>query len=187
VCHPKEEGGLGIKSKLSWNNAAIMQLGWGIVTKKDSMWVSWCNRVLLRGKSFWAVKVSAASSWCWRKVLRLRDFLARNLVYIIGDGRATALWLDPWFNGETLFTKYGTWVVNDADIPLHAKVSAVIANRQSYGVAADNQCMFGCGGMESIDHIFFGCKFTTGVWNNCLRKYGFHRVCSPWREEAVWV
>ncbi|GAV71623.1 LOW QUALITY PROTEIN: zf-RVT domain-containing protein, partial [Cephalotus follicularis] len=225
-------------------------LGWEIVTKKESMWVRWCDMVLLKDKSFWAVKITAASSWCWRNVLRLMECLARNLVYSIGDGRATALWLDPWINGEALITKYGTRVANDVDISLHAKVSAVIANRQwawlrnswdlweidtlvqricieegpnaihwgskgktfsckaawqgvrhilpkvavdivwfpdcipkhsfyfwltfhhahrttdklrTYGVVADNQCMFRYGGLESIDHLFFGCKFTTGV------------------------
>ncbi|GAV73872.1 hypothetical protein CFOL_v3_17355 [Cephalotus follicularis] len=130
VCHPKEEGGLGIKSMRTWNKAAILQLGWEIVTEKESMWVRWCNMVLLKDKSFWAVKITAASSWCWRNVLRLRECLARNLIYSIGDGRATTLWWDPWINGEALFTKYGTRVAFDADILIPANVSAVIANRK---------------------------------------------------------
>ncbi|GAV80730.1 zf-RVT domain-containing protein, partial [Cephalotus follicularis] len=208
-------------------------------------------------------------------VLKLRECLARNLVYTIGDGRATSLWWDPWINGEALITKYGARVPIDADILMHAKVSAIIVNRQwawplnswilreidtlvrkkcieqgpdviqwlskgkpfsfkaawqvlrhilpkvawddivwfpdcipkhsfclwltfhdahrttdklqSYGVVAANQCMFGCAGLKSIDHLFFGCKFTAEIWNNYLRKCGFRRVCRPWLQEAVWV
>ncbi|GAV67642.1 hypothetical protein CFOL_v3_11147 [Cephalotus follicularis] len=130
VCYPKEEGGLAIKNMRTWNKAAILQLGWEIVTKKESIWVRWCNLVLLKDKRFWAVKITSASSWCWSNVLRLRECLARNLIYSIGDGRATALWWDPWVNGEALFTKYGTRVAIDADIPIRANVSAVIANRK---------------------------------------------------------
>ncbi|GAV91144.1 zf-RVT domain-containing protein [Cephalotus follicularis] len=222
----------------SWNKAAILQLGWEIVTKKETMWVRWCNTVLIKDKSFWAVKITAASSWSWRNVLRLRECLANNLVYSIGDGRATSLWLDPWINGVALISRYGVRVVNDAEIPINTKVSVVIANMQwawprnswnlreiatltwqisieqgpdvihwvskgktfsykavwhtlpkvawvdivwfpyfipkhsfclwltfhnahrtldnlrTYGVVAANQCMFRCGWLESIDHLF---------------------------------
>ncbi|GAV85966.1 LOW QUALITY PROTEIN: zf-RVT domain-containing protein, partial [Cephalotus follicularis] len=221
-CHPKDEGGLGIKSLRTWNKAAIMQL----------------------------VKITAASSWSWRNVLKLREGLARNLVYYIGDGSATCLWWDPWINSKDLITMYGAWVPFDADIPVHAKVSTVIVNKQwawplnswelreidtlirqksieqgldiihwlskgktfsykatwqvvhihpkvawadivwfsdcipkhsfclwltfhnayrttdklrTYGVVAANHYMFGCGGLESIDHLFFACKFTAEI------------------------
>ncbi|GAV73873.1 zf-RVT domain-containing protein, partial [Cephalotus follicularis] len=58
---------------------------------------------------------------------------------------------------------------------------------RKYGVVVDNQCLFGCGGLESIDHLFRGCKFIAGVWNNNLCKCGFIRVYRPWLEEVVWV
>ncbi|GAV81858.1 hypothetical protein CFOL_v3_25311, partial [Cephalotus follicularis] len=93
VCHLKDEGGLGIKSLRAWNKAAIMQLGWDIVTKKDTLWVYWCNQVL-KNKSFWEAKISVVSSWSWRSVLCLRECLASELVYNIGDGRTTSLRLD---------------------------------------------------------------------------------------------
>ncbi|GAV59428.1 zf-RVT domain-containing protein, partial [Cephalotus follicularis] len=58
---------------------------------------------------------------------------------------------------------------------------------RAYGVVADNVCVFGCGGLESIDHLFFGCKFTAKIWNQSLRKYVFHRICRLWLEEAISV
>ncbi|GAV91905.1 zf-RVT domain-containing protein [Cephalotus follicularis] len=94
------------------------------------MRVCWCNTVLLKDKSFWAVKITTASSWSWRNVLRLRECLVNNLVYSIGDGRATSLWLDPWINRVALISRYGVRVVNDAEISINAKVLVVIANRQ---------------------------------------------------------
>ncbi|GAV72751.1 hypothetical protein CFOL_v3_16239 [Cephalotus follicularis] len=64
VCHLKKEGGLGIKTMWTWNKATILQLGWEIVTEKESMWVRWCNMVLLKNRSFWVVKITDPSSWC---------------------------------------------------------------------------------------------------------------------------
>ncbi|GAV65559.1 hypothetical protein CFOL_v3_09074 [Cephalotus follicularis] len=117
VCHPKDERGLGIKSLREWNKAAIMQLGWDIVARKDTLWVRWCMQVLLKNKCFWETKISAASSWSWRSVLRLRECLASKLVFNIGDGRNTSLWLDPWFYGQSLISRFGGRVVYDAGIP----------------------------------------------------------------------
>ncbi|GAV69364.1 hypothetical protein CFOL_v3_12865, partial [Cephalotus follicularis] len=39
LCRPKDEGGLGIKSLRAWNKAAILQQGWDIIKKKESIWV----------------------------------------------------------------------------------------------------------------------------------------------------
>ncbi|GAV82579.1 hypothetical protein CFOL_v3_26030, partial [Cephalotus follicularis] len=130
LCHPNDEGGLGIKSLREWNKVAIMQLGWDIVTRKDTLWVRWSNQVLLKNKCFWEAKISVASSWSWRSVLRLRECLASKLVFNIGDGRNTSLCLDPWLYGQPLISRYGGRVVYDAGIPLEAKVSAVIVNRR---------------------------------------------------------
>ncbi|GAV64835.1 hypothetical protein CFOL_v3_08350 [Cephalotus follicularis] len=52
VCHQKEEGGLGIKDLRAWNKAAILQHRWDIIKKKESVWVQWCYRVLIKNHNF---------------------------------------------------------------------------------------------------------------------------------------
>ena len=41
ICHPKAEGGLGIKDTLSWNKACIIQNIWSIMAKAGSLWIAW--------------------------------------------------------------------------------------------------------------------------------------------------
>ncbi|GAV82521.1 hypothetical protein CFOL_v3_25972 [Cephalotus follicularis] len=130
VCHPNEEGGLGIKSIRAWNKAAILQHGWDIIKKKESIWVQWFYRVLIKNRNFWTVNITNQHSWSWRKILQLRDSLAERLVFNISDGGAISLWMDPWFRGHSIISEYGNRVVYDTRIPLNAKLSAVITNEQ---------------------------------------------------------
>ncbi|GAV75670.1 hypothetical protein CFOL_v3_19148 [Cephalotus follicularis] len=87
VCKPKIEGGLGIKNLRTWNKVAILEQGWDIIQRKNSMWVNWCYQVLLKGKNFWEVRVTSQCSWQWRKILQLREALAHNLVFEIKCSR----------------------------------------------------------------------------------------------------
>ncbi|VFQ83678.1 unnamed protein product [Cuscuta campestris] len=43
VCLPKQEGGLGLKNLLLWNQACTMKLMWDVAKKKDSLWVKWVH------------------------------------------------------------------------------------------------------------------------------------------------
>ncbi|GAV75138.1 zf-RVT domain-containing protein [Cephalotus follicularis] len=56
-----------------------------------------------------------------------------------------------------------------------------------FGVVGSNRCIFGCGNVETIDHSFFGCRFTGAVWKQTLAKCGFKRIVQPWNGEAKWV
>ncbi|KAL0431821.1 UNVERIFIED_CONTAM: hypothetical protein Sradi_0808100 [Sesamum radiatum] len=51
VCHPKEEGGFGIRHIQSWNVALLARVLWNIHRKTDMLWVKWVNEVYLRGAS----------------------------------------------------------------------------------------------------------------------------------------
>ncbi|KAL0402636.1 UNVERIFIED_CONTAM: hypothetical protein Slati_4293500 [Sesamum latifolium] len=49
ICHPKEEGGLGIRHIQSWNVALLARILWNIHRKEDTLWVQWVNGVYLKG------------------------------------------------------------------------------------------------------------------------------------------
>jgi len=58
LCSPKQEGGLGLKAIQVWNKAAISKHIWFLISGgEQSMWCQWVKSYLLRGKSFWDVKV----------------------------------------------------------------------------------------------------------------------------------
>ncbi|KAL0318331.1 UNVERIFIED_CONTAM: hypothetical protein Sangu_1989300 [Sesamum angustifolium] len=52
ICHPKEEGGLGVRHIQSWNVALLARVLWNIHCKADTLWVKWVNEVYLRGPHF---------------------------------------------------------------------------------------------------------------------------------------
>lgn len=39
LCHPMDDGGLGLKNLTAWNNALIAKTLWRIHLKKDSLWI----------------------------------------------------------------------------------------------------------------------------------------------------
>ena len=41
ICQPKDEGGLGLKDILTWNQACVLQNIWTIITKAGSLWIAW--------------------------------------------------------------------------------------------------------------------------------------------------
>ena len=64
LCVPKNEGGLGFKDVECWNKAAITKYIWFLFAGggEKSKWCQWVKSYLLRGRSFWEVKVPNDSS-----------------------------------------------------------------------------------------------------------------------------
>ena len=97
VCKPKEEGGLGLKELTSLNHTLNMKHVWTLFSNPNrSLWASWIQTYMLKGKSFWGVKHPSQCSWYWRKLLRMRDTLRPLLKHKIGNGCGTFLWYDNW-------------------------------------------------------------------------------------------
>ncbi len=130
VCLPKQEGGLGLKRVEDWNKAVAMKHIWNLFTQAGSLWVAWVHCELLKGRSFWTVKIPQDCTWGWRKLLNLRP-AARNLLsYEIGDGSRIFLWHDCWHPNGVLYQPNGHRIVLDAASSLCAKVSSVLHNKE---------------------------------------------------------
>jgi hypothetical protein len=86
VCLPKTEGGLGLKRIEDWNRAAMMSHIWNILAKAGSLWVASVREHLLKGKSFWRIKIPHMSSWCWKKLLKLREVAQHFIHFKVRDG-----------------------------------------------------------------------------------------------------
>ncbi|XP_044461803.1 uncharacterized protein LOC123193082, partial [Mangifera indica] len=64
VCYPLREGGLRIKRCKDWNKAAVLKHVWRLLIDHTSIWSSWVHRVVLRGRSFWHVRVPSGGRLC---------------------------------------------------------------------------------------------------------------------------
>ena len=87
ICHPKSEGGLGLKDILSWNEACIMQNIWAIISRAVSIWIAWIHAYVLKGRDFWNVQGAMNSSWSWKKILKLREKALKFVKWTVGEAK----------------------------------------------------------------------------------------------------
>lgn len=128
LCYPLKEGGLGIKSIRTWNNAAVLKHVWRLHTESSSVWVEWVHSILLRGRCFWYINPPSTSSWSWRKILLSRTKCKGMFTSCIGNGKSTSLWLDYWLPDARRFCDILPFrVLNSTGLPWNAKVSDIIS------------------------------------------------------------
>lgn len=129
LCAPKDEGGLGLKSLQIWNKAAVSKHIWFIISGgEQSMWCQWVKSYLLKGKSFWQLKMPCSPTWTWRKLLNLRYVVHPFIKVIIGDGQSSSLWFDNWHPLGPLAERFGDRIIYDLGMPKDSKVSTIIRN-----------------------------------------------------------
>ena len=90
------------------------------------MGCQWVKSYLLKGKSFWEVKVPSNSSWVWRKILNLRTIVLPHIKVIVGNGQNTSLWYDNWSTLGPLATRYGSRIIYDSRLTKDTTVSSII-------------------------------------------------------------
>lgn len=104
VCLPEKEGGL--KRVEDWNKATVIKHIWKLFTQAGSLWV-------LKGRSFWTVRIPQECSWGWRKLLKLRSEARCLLSHEVGDGIGNNIFL--WHDRLVVFfsIKNGTGGLQD--------------------------------------------------------------------------
>lgn len=65
-------------------------------TRGGSLWVSWVNANLLRGRLFWDNSLQASGSWIWKRLLKLRPIARPFLDCHLGSGSTARFWHDNW-------------------------------------------------------------------------------------------
>ena len=96
MCMSKKAGGMGLRDLEAFNQAVLAKQGWRILINENSL----MTRVL-KGKyfpscSFIDAKQGSNMSFTWRSILQARPVLMKGLYRVIGDGRSTRIWGDPW-------------------------------------------------------------------------------------------
>lgn len=96
LCVPKQGGGLGIRKLEEWNHVAMMRHFWSLFVKACSLWVAWVKEILLKGRSFWQIKIPQVCTWSRMKLLELRDEARSFMQFDVGGGQNIHLWFDHW-------------------------------------------------------------------------------------------
>ncbi|CAA7052738.1 unnamed protein product [Microthlaspi erraticum] len=122
LTRPKNQGGLGFQEIQSFNNSLLAKLSWRILTKPDCLLSRILKGKYCRDTDFLNVPITSSTSHGWRGILIGRDLLKTNLGKVIGDGKDTSLWNDPWLSLEHPTRPTGPPNLHDKDL----RVSAII-------------------------------------------------------------
>lgn len=128
ICSKKCEGGLGIRNLKEVNKVYGLKLIWRMLAGV-SLWSKWIHNHLLKGKSFWEIRVNTQmGSWMWRKMLKLRDLAKTFYKKELGNGRHISFWFDNWSTKGVLVDLLGDRGVIDMGVNRNATVEEAVMN-----------------------------------------------------------
>ena len=202
ICHPKAEGGLGLKESVSWNKACIMQNLWSIILKTGSIWIAWLNVYVLKGRNIWHIPISQSYSWNMRKILQLRSLAQRFVEW--KDGAEIWKWQGSKYSAAAVWNEirpkqekqvWHRFLWSSLSIPKHVYITwMAILNRlptvdrlASWGMAVDELCCLCQQENESSDHLFFGCDYAKTIWKRIMQLCELRREVGSWEEALKWA
>ncbi|KAK4394003.1 hypothetical protein Sango_1871100 [Sesamum angolense] len=100
ICHPKDEGGLGIRYIQSWNVALLARILWNIHRKANTLWVQWVNGVYLRGGSVWDWQPKKGDSLLLQRLSKISN----RVVTTFGSSEAAIQHMAGWSSSKGLET-----------------------------------------------------------------------------------
>ncbi|PNY15474.1 ribonuclease H [Trifolium pratense] len=166
VCKPKEEGGLGIRNLKLFNIALLGKWWWRLKNEKDLLW---CRVLLGRyGKDLGFVK-NKSSLW-WRDLNDIANFKSQgrdrwfedHLTKVVGNGRKTLFWNEPWVEGDTLMLGV-VRKEEEEDRWQWGGESYTVKNAYLYLTEG------GCGKAKTENHLFFNCPIFAVTWRELVK------------------
>lgn len=89
---PKIEGGLGIRSLVEFNDAAMKKLAWEFVKAKKQWAVFMRARFLAKGRPIQYYKGSST----WKGIKEALEIISLDITWLIGSNSKLLLWHDNW-------------------------------------------------------------------------------------------
>lgn len=97
LCRRKEEGGLGFKQLVFFNQALFAKQAWRIIAFPDSLVSQVLNARYFRSKDFMEADLGGNPSFVWRSIVWGRELLKEGLKWSIGSGSAVDAKYRNWF------------------------------------------------------------------------------------------
>jgi hypothetical protein len=181
ICLPKSEGGLGFFDIKARNNSFLAKLIWNIHLKSDSIWIKWVHHYYLQSSSIWNITAHPSSSPLWKSTI-----LFRNKLYDLCGGHPQSLSLMALWNTSTgPFSSnaydylrfrssqvhwrrviWEPWSLPRFSFILWLAILGRLRTRDRlHFLQTDSTCIFCHVDDESHSHLFFGCQWTSLLWN----------------------
>ncbi|GAB2303754.1 hypothetical protein Dimus_038957 [Dionaea muscipula] len=199
ICQPKLHGGLGIKQLSSWNKALLCKLLWDIDRKKNRLWIRWISKYYLKGRSVW-ITPEGEGSWAWRALMRVKARLQSCLSLANGDcpvhsmtvaevykslhGAVTVAdrwWKMVWAAGIHPRLSFLLWLVSRDSLSTKDRL-------RRFGIVEEDSCLL-CEGccVESVSHLFFGCRYVQQVVGVIDRELQLGWKAREWQVCQEWM
>lgn len=96
---PKQDGGMGIRNFEIFNRALLAKQAWRLITMPNSFMTRVLKAKYFPTTSFMEANEHSNISFTWRSILSVKNLISKGLCRVIGDGRTTNMWHDPWVPG----------------------------------------------------------------------------------------
>jgi hypothetical protein len=123
VCSPLDEGGLGIKSLSSLNQASNLKLFWDLMNT-DNHWATFLRSRVVRTHGFINYHIHSS---IWSGLKSIAYLFMENTRWQLGDGNKINFWIHDWCGSpfSSLFN-----IPPHVQLNLHSTVSEYIVNQQ---------------------------------------------------------
>ncbi|CAN1134502.1 Putative ribonuclease H protein At1g65750 [Linum perenne] len=139
VCKPKSLGGLGLRSARELNQAFLMKVVWGLITKPDELWArTLISKYLVRNELGFSLKRKTGYSSLWRGVLKVWNYTLRGIQWSIKDGRKARFWSDCWLDSGIILRDFA---LNTQGVDLSLPVSHFVLPDGNWNLDVISSCL----------------------------------------------
>ncbi|CAN1850207.1 Putative ribonuclease H protein At1g65750 [Linum perenne] len=139
VCKPKSLGGLGLRSARELNQAFLMKVAWGIVSRPNELWVqTLVSKYLHRTEVGFTLKRMSGFSSLWRGVMKVWDYTLKGLYWSIKSGRNTKFWTDRWLDSGIILIDH---VISAQGVDISQSVSDLILSDGNWDIPKLSICL----------------------------------------------
>ena len=96
LCCSKKDGGRGMRDLEAFNQALLAKQGWRILNDETSLMSRVLKNKYFPNSTFLEAKSPATASFTWKSILQARNLLKKGVRKVIGNGKDTRVWGDPW-------------------------------------------------------------------------------------------
>lgn len=194
---PKSEGGLNLVFLQYRNTTAILKLLWALTEKKDRLWVMWIHTYYVKNNNIWHMQCPKQAVWLIQKIFTMRkfqhlfpdwkafihqnSFSIKKAYYVLRGNHAKV----PWKSiiCDNISPPKATFI---AWIALWGKLRTKDLIR-SWEVTTDMTCVLCSEQDETLEHLFFACKFSKQIWQEVLHWLNMHSSVTTWTKEWTWI
>ncbi|XP_020255101.1 uncharacterized protein LOC109832062 [Asparagus officinalis] len=158
---------------------------------------------LFKRNSIWQVQAKNGDSWTWKQMLKIRDSALihcggeENLKQLIAscykNSKIQLSSLYKLFSPNASKVRWRNTIWGGLNYPKHSFICwLTIQDRlqtkdrlMRRGIINENKCTL-CSGQENRDHLFFGCPFSSEIWNQVMLWLQFKWRSCNWRCLLDW-